>query len=653
MNVHRQESISLIIRNIIITAILSVFMSSKLLDAQESGGIESETYNESADDDNTKNEKIGSAPDVRTRDQTKYRMIDEVGEAWERPQIFDRTAVARPQEKSNRILLKMESIVLPRVNFNGVILSRVIDTLSALSEEYDQEKEGINIVLIDPANKDPTVNIALRNLALNRVLDFTVESIGYEYDVQDDVVVVRPSAGVIGSHLETEFFPISRSTIIRLTGIGSGTRSGDASYDPFSPTPTQNSGDYALGGEEQALMNFLQRAGIPFDSVPGSNLALADGQLIVTSTSRHIDKVRNLLRRYSEVKQVEIETKFIEVQQSDLDELGFDWSVTGSDFRLQSSMRSLSDAFSIGSNGKNIVISRTDPLGDSGPSTADNSRLIVPNLPPSLPNTIELGEGTDDFASFTGIIGNVEVSAIIRALSLKQGTDLMSAPRVTVLSGKTAEIVVAQEMRYPESYADIESDVGSTSSTISGGSAGITITTGAPQNFVVRNVGVEMEVTPTVEDDNSISLLLEPLVTEFEGFVEYGGPSIGISGGTTVTVPSGFFQPIFSVRRVRTEVTVWDGATVVMGGLTREEVKSVEDKVPILGDVPLLGRLFRSKGETTQKRNLLIFVTANLISPGGSPARQQYSEVEAGSLFQNPTLVTPSGSIMRETHADP
>jgi general secretion pathway protein D len=646
---HRQVSISLII-----TALLFGITASKMLDAQESDRTVIETYHDGVDDNlPKKSDKIESAADDLSRDQTKNRMIDEVGQAWKRPQIFDRTAVTHPQEKSNRVLLKMKSIVLPRVNFNGVILSRVIDTLSALSEEYDLENDGINIVLIDPANKDPTVNIALRNLALNRVLDFTVESIGYEYDVQDDVVVVRPGSGVIGSHLETEFFPISRSTIIRLTGIGSGSGSGNVTYDPFAPTPTAVSNDYAQGGEEQALKNFLQRAGIPFNSVPGSNLALADGQLIVTSTSRLIDKVRNLLRRYSEVKQVEIETKFIEVQQSDLDELGFDWSVTGSDFRLKSSMRSLSDAFSIGSNGKNIVISRNDSLGDSGPSTTDNSRLIVPNLPPSLPNTIELGEGADEFASFTGIIGNVEVSAIIRALSLKQGTDLMSAPRVTVLSGKTAEIVVAQEMRYPESYADIQSEVGSTNSTISGGSAGITITTGAPQDFVVRNVGVEMEVTPTVEDDNSISLLLEPQVTEFEGFVEYGGPSIGISGGTTVTVPSGFFQPIFSVRRVRTEVTVWDGATVVMGGLTREEVKSVEDKVPILGDVPLLGRFFRSKGETTQKRNLLIFVTANLISPGGSPARQQYSEVEAGSLFQNPTMVTPGGAIKRESNINP
>lgn len=83
-----------------------------------------------------------------------------------------------------------------------------------------------------------------------------------------------------------------------------------------------------------------------------------------------------------------------------------------------------------------------------------------------------------------------------------------------------------------------------------------------------------MKVTPTVEeDDYSISLDLNPKVTEFEGFVEYGGPSVAISGNTTVTVPPGFYQPIFSVREVTTKVTIWDGATLVMGGLTREEVK--------------------------------------------------------------------------------
>jgi len=155
-------------------------------------------------------------------------------------------------------------------------------------------------------------------------------------------------------------------------------------------------------------------------------------------------------------------------------------------------------------------------------------------------------------------------------------------------------------------------------------------------------------VTPTVEeDDYSISLDLNPKVTEFDGFVEYGGQSIAISSGTTVTVPSGFFQPIFSTRELTTKVTVWDGATLVMGGLTREEVKKVNDKIPILGDIPFFGRAFRSKGESTQKRNLLIFVTANLVSPGGSPKKQKLQSVQPSSIFQNPTMVTPASSEAR------
>ena len=141
-------------------------------------------------------------------------------------------------------------------------------------------------------------------------------------------------------------------------------------------------------------------------------------------------------------------------------------------------------------------------------------------------------------------------------------------------------------------------------------------------------------------------------MTEFEGFVEYGGPSIATTGGPTVTVPAGFYQPIFSTREVSTEVTVFDGATVVLGGLTRDEVKTVNDSVPILGDIPGVGRLFRSEGETRQKRNLLIFVTANLVSPGGSPARQSYPNVRANSMFQNPTIMTPSGTANRTVADD-
>ena len=119
-----------------------------------------------------------------------------------------------------------------------------------------------------------------------------------------------------------------------------------------------------------------------------------------------------------------------------------------------------------------------------------------------------------------------------------------------------------------------------------------------------------------------------------EKFVEYGGPSIALSSDTTAIVPAGFFQPIFSTREISTEVTIYDGATVIMGGLTRDEVRSLNDKVPFLGDIPGIGRLFRSEGETRQKKNLLIFVTANLVSPGGSLSNQSYNNVKSNTVVK-------------------
>ena len=155
----------------------------------------------------------------------------------------------------------------------------------------------------------------------------------------------------------------------------------------------------------------------------------------------------------------------------------------------------------------------------------------------------------------------------------------------------------------------------------------ITVTPTTPTAFDVKQVGVRLHVQPTVGADGStIDLQLEPQVVEFEGFINYGSPIYGISFGyltlsaTSVLLTENVInQPIFSTRKVRTSVSVWDGQTVMLGGLMREDIQKVEDKVPFLGDVPLIGRLFRSSVDQHQKRNLVIFVTARLINPAGDP----------------------------------
>ena len=90
--------------------------------------------------------------------------------------------------------------------------------------------------------------------------------------------------------------------------------------------------------------------------------------------------------------------------------------------------------------------------------------------------------------------------------------------------------------------------------------------------------------------------------------------------------PNVINQPVFSTRKVTTSVSVYDGQTVVLGGLMREDVQKTEDKVPIIGDIPLVGRAFRTNTEQHTKKNLVIFVTAKIITPAGVPLNEEEEE---------------------------
>ncbi|MGZ5537763.1 MAG: type II secretion system protein GspD, partial [Chthoniobacterales bacterium] len=184
---------------------------------------------------------------------------------------------------------------------------------------------------------------------------------------------------------------------------------------------------------------------------------------------------------------------------------------------------------------------------------------------------------------------------------------------------------------------------GITSGTGSTGAFPVTPTT--PTAFETRNTGVTLEVEPVVgPDGQTIDLNLVPQVVEFEGFINYGSPiqttSTNILGvtSTVVLTPNIINQPVFSTRKVTTSVSVWDGQTVVLGGLMREDVQKTEDRTPILGDIPIVGRLFRTNAEQHLKRNLVIFVTARLITPGGQLVNQTEEQEEADDIVEPPQL---------------
>ena len=129
-------------------------------------------------------------------------------------------------------------------------------------------------------------------------------------------------------------------------------------------------------------------------------------------------------------------------------------------------------------------------------------------------------------------------------------------------------------------------------------------------------IGPVLDVIPVVLSDGyTINLTLIPSLTEFSGYDQ--SPTIpGVNVANVVMVPT--ILPHFTVRQVISTVNIWDNQTVVLGGLISSSVQSIKDKIPVLGDLPLLGRLFQSQSKTSVKKNLMIFVTATIVDPAGN-----------------------------------
>ena len=225
------------------------------------------------------------------------------------------------------------------------------------------------------------------------------------------------------------------------------------------------------------------------------------------------------------------------------------------------------------------------------------------------------------FFGLSGVFTDPQFQVVVRALNQKKGVDLLSAPRVTTKSGQRAVIEIVREFRYPTQFdpPKIPDSTGATGVQGIVGRVNQQCHSLSHQRLLLisetRNTGVTLEVEPVVGPDGvTIDLNLVPQVVEFEGFINYGSPiqtfstnALGITTAQVLT-PNVINQPIFNSRKVTTSVSVWDGQTVVLGGLMREDVQKTEDRTPIIGDIPLVGRLFRQQQRATHQAAISSFL---------------------------------------------
>jgi general secretion pathway protein D len=493
------------------------------------------------------------------------------------------------------------------------------------------------------------ITVSLTNIPLGEALRYVTGLANLKYKVEQYAVSVVPQ-GVPTDTLVTKEWKVPPGFLAGAPAVGGGA---DALA---APAPGGAGTDPTKGGtgivRRIEAKDYLMASGVTFPQGSSAIFLPNSSKLIVRNTQENLDLIDAVVEAAitSGPVQVEIEAKFVEITQNNLKELSFDILVGAGNVPNSQSV-----FFSGGTSGNTPGLDPNDfpilgPNGSPIGGSRINSSLRSGNLAISQ-NAIDAllfgVTGTSQLSPALGAISGVftdpQFQVVLRALNQKKGVDLLSAPRVTTKSGQRAQIEIIREFRYPTEFEppQIPQTFGNTGN--QGGGAGVTVNTQpqsfpvtptTPTSFETRNTGVTLEVEPVVGPDGfTIDLNLVPQVVEFEGFINYGSPilttSVNLLGQTiqTVITPNVINQPIFSTRKVQTSVSIFDGQTVVLGGLIREDVQKTEDKIPLLGDIPILGRLFRSTVEQHVKRNLVIFVSARLINPAGEPVHNE-EEVE-------------------------
>ncbi len=294
--------------------------------------------------------------------------------------------------------------------------------------------------------------------------------------------------------------------------------------------------------------------------------------LIVTDIPTNLHKVKTVIERLDKrTQQVSIETRIIEARIKDEDELGIDWNVEVS---ASGSSRPTTLPFDrsevpFSNKGKNKSINGYLPLGDS---TDDFPSVVDPVFP-----YVEATSFTFGTLDFTGL------EAALKLLDQTTDTNILSNPTITTLNNQEAKVVVGDVFNIPTYERNDQT-----------GQMEIT-------GYTEKDIGITLTVTPHVNDAKDIVVNLKPEVSKFDQWDNFG------SGDNAIQAPR------FTTRTAETQVMIKDGQTIVIGGLRENTTVRIDKKVPFLGDIPLFGELFKYKDDEINTKDLLIFVTVQLV----------------------------------------
>ena len=581
-----------------------------------------------------------------SRDLSNLQRRREVREAWnniypKKSAVSGGAQVTGPMTASPTFQLeqKLRNITIPQVDFAGADLETVRRALNTLSRQFDTDaaKTGVNFVVSADVVLSQPVNLKLRNASLAEVVRYVAQIAGVKSRLSEVGVTFGPLVETRPDLIPREF-TVSPSFFKGVSDAAEASPRGGG-----GTTPAEMGGD--AGISEQAK---LEELGVKFPAGAFAVYNRNTSRLRVVNNAEMLDLIGQLIAAAEEqTLLIQVGVRLVEINQSDLDSITVNSTLAGSPLSVIPAGLTTNNQGPVAVTGAgwNAQLNQIQGVGllpnNTLQSFLQQGVLAGTNQASSYAlNTMELG-GT--------ILNGMQFRSLITAVSQKSSANVLANPSIILKRGQEGVIEVTQEFRYVQEYNDPQSSI----RTIipPGGGA---FNTGVPGPETVISsfpsqisdpvpIGVKMGVKPDITGDNTRVLMeIKPSFVDFEGFINYGTvinsayAAAYFSNAVTI-LTNNIQQPVF-VRRDLTlpSVEVSDGYTLMLGGLLREDIQKIDEKVPLIGDIPIFGRAFQGKTEQAVKKNTLIFVTPRILQVDGQPLNPTAGAATTASAESSP-----------------
>jgi len=425
-----------------------------------------------------------------------------------------------------------------------------------------------------------TVTLDVHDLPLDQVMMALLEANDCSYVQDGGLIRVRTSQT---RTFTVDYLRLSRtgtgnSQASLTSGGGGGTGSGGSSSTTGNSTvnlTANNPVDFwkELKAELNNLLTEQGRASLAVNMTAGI-IQLTDRPSALKKVESYLRDVDRSIHR-----QVDLDARIYDVSLNNQFQFGIDWVHVAKAYG--GSLGFGAATLPVANGGNNL-----------GNSILNGTGSGFPNATPTL------GGGSPH----TMVFNNINTTAAINALQEQGSVEVVSKPRVRTLNNQTAIVKVGEDQPF---FA--------ASSTTIPQATGPSL---VQQNVTVNSItiGTILYLTPQISDDNWIALDISPVFTSLIEVKKFSDSSSSSGGSSGTTAPD------LNSKQISTLVRVHDGDTIVIGGLIQDEISKNETKIPLLGDIPGLGKLFTGTYRSKKRKELVMFITPHIVREGQEPA---------------------------------